>query len=119
MPRTKKVPTGLLAERNPVRLVALASLHGRRTFFLLTLLQLRSPRTPRERENISGTVGNSYPQLGVDWRLSHTLYLHNLIRSGKAWVPLGQENRVARCAIACVCGVRRPDGGGPRSSNLI
>lgn len=109
----QKFPTGLLPEGIQSVSNALATLHGRPAgaTFLLILLQLRSPRTP-EKRNTSGTQGQCVPTPHVGQRLLRTLYLHNLIRSGKLEpVGAGELSRtVCHCSFVACAG--RMVGGG-------
>lgn len=120
MPRTKNFPRDFYQrESSPSRMPWPLCMAG--ATFLLILLQLRSPRTP-EKRNTSGTRGQCVPTPHVGRRLPRTLYLHNLIRSGKL-EPFGAgelSRTVWHCSsVACagrmVGGRTKTDVG----SNLI
>lgn len=107
----KKFPRGLLAERNPVRPVALASLHGRRTFSCSHYCSCGAHGRP-EKERI----------LVAQWAIC----THNLVWTGVSPIlficiilsdpaSLGPFRAGEQSRTVChgrVCGVRRPDGGG-------
>lgn len=118
MPRTK-ISHGTFTRQNPVRLACPGPFCMAGATFLAHTTAVAEPTDARKREILVAPKDSVYPQLFWAGVFVRTLYLHNLIRSGKVRpFRAGKQSRTVWHRVRA-CGVRRPDGGGTMKKPML